>query len=273
MEFVFGILGVLCLLYYGIIILYSGLATSFSSIWPILAGCLFLMAAACRAYRLFGEKIPLRLTVSAVTVTAAFFVIFVIVEILMGLNFFSLKKYSADYCIVLGAQVRGNEASNSLRYRLEMALEYARIHPNTVFILSGGQGKGENLSEAELMYQYLLENGVPEYQLIKEEQSYSTYENMVYSKLLIDAREAERRTTIRNIMAEAGYLVPPDDEVTIRVAVLTSNFHVMRAKGIARSIGIPNVSGIAAKSDPVLFIHFCVRECFAILKDKFMGNM
>ena len=123
------------------------------------------------------------------------------------------------------------------------------------------------------MYRYLLENGVPEYQLIKEEQSQSTYENMVYSKLLIDAREAERRATIRNIMAEAGYLVPPDDEVTIRVAVLTSNFHVMRAKSIARNIGIPNVSGIAARSDPVLFIHFCVRECFAILKDKFMGNM
>ena len=47
----------------------------------------------------------------------------------------------------------------------------------------------------------------------------------------------------------------------------------LRAKGIARHVGLPNVSGISAKSDPVLFVHFCVRECFAILKDKFVGNM
>ena len=44
-------------------------------------------------------------------------------------------------------------------------------------------------------------------------------------------------------------------------------------EGIARKIGLTDNSGIAARSDPVLFLHFCVRECFAILKDKFMGNM
>ena len=63
------------------------------------------------------------------------------------------------------------------------------------------------------------------------------------------------------------------EEIVIRVGILTSNFHELRAKGIARHVGLPNVSGISAKSDPVLFVHFCVRECFAILKDKFVGNM
>ena len=107
----------------------------------------------------------------------------------------------------------------------------------------------------------------------KEEQSESTYENLVYSKLLINEREIKRRDWIKNLMAQSGYLVPPDEEVTIRVGIITSNFHVLRAKGIAKKIGIQNISGIAAKSDPVLFLHFCVRECFAILKDKFVGNM
>ena len=273
MTVLFGGISILCLIYYGIIVVYSGVKTSFSVIWLILAFCLALMAAASHFHSRFKERIPLPLTVSAVTVAAALFVIFLSVEAAMALNFVSFKKQSVDYLIVLGAQVKGDEMSNSLRYRLEKALEYAEIHPNTVLVLSGGQGEGENISEAGMMYQYLKEHGVPEYQMIKEEQSTSTYENMVYSRLLIEERENERRTTIRNVMHAAGYLVPPDEEVPIHVGIVTSNFHMLRAKGIARKVGIQDPYGISSESDPVLFVHFCVRECFAILKDKFMGNM
>ena len=116
-------------------------------------------------------------------------------------------------------------------------------------------------------------HGIPESQMLLEEQSASTYENLVYSKLLIQEREAKRRQTIRDVMAASGYLSPPDEEVSIHVGIITSNFHVLRAKAIARKTGIPGITGIAAKSDPVLFLHFSVRECFAILKDKFVGNM
>ena len=123
------------------------------------------------------------------------------------------------------------------------------------------------------MYRYMKSRGVPDYQLLLDESSRSTYENMVYSKMLITERERIRRATLRAAMAESGYLLPPDEEIVIRVGILTSNFHELRAKGIARHVGLPNVSGISAKSDPVLFVHFCVRECFAILKDKFVGNM
>lgn len=273
MTVLFGSVSILCLIYYAVIVVYSGVKTSFSIVWLILAFCLALMAAVGRFYSRFKDKIPLPVTVSVVTVAAAFFVIFLSVEALMGLNFVSFKKQSVDYLIVLGAQVKGEELSNSLKFRLDKALEYAAIHPNTVLILSGGQGEGENISEASAMFEYLKERGVPEYQMIKEEQSTSTYENMVYSRLLIDERENERRSTIRNVMFAAGYLVPPDDEVPIHVGIVTSNFHMLRAKGIAKKVGIQDPYGISAKSDPVLFAHFCVRECFAILKDKFMGNM
>ena len=178
-----------------------------------------------------------------------------------------------NYVIVLGAQVRGNKISRTLERRLDKAVEYAAYHPNTVFVLSGGQGEDEDVTEASAMYRYMKSRGVPDYQLLLEESSRSTYENMVYSKILITERERLRRATLRAAMAEYGYLLPPDEEITIRVGILTSNFHELRAKGIARHVGIPNVSGISAKSDPVLFAHFCVRECFAILKDKFVGNM
>lgn len=273
MEFLFGILGVICLVYYGVIVMYSGFETSFAPVWIVFAAGFIAAAVIAHFYGRIRDRVPLRLEVTAVTILGAFFVIFVVVEAAMGFHFFSLQKYSTDYAIVLGARVQGDRPGKSLEYRLEKALEYAKVHPNTIMILSGGQGEGELVSEAGLMYDYLLENGIPAYQMIKEENSHSTYENLVYSKLLIEAREKERRETLRKIMAEAGYLVPPDEEVTIRVAVITSNFHVMRAEGIAKKIGMGNVVGIAAKSDPVLFVHFCVRECFAILKDKFVGNM
>lgn len=273
MEFLLGFLSVFCLVYYGVIVIYSGVETSFSVIWLIFAVCLAVMAGTVHFYDRFKDKVPLRVEVSAVTAVAALFVIFVVVEAAMGINFFSLKKQSADYVIVLGAQVKGDKMSKSLEYRMEKALEYASVHPNTVIILSGGQGPGESVTEASVMYDYLKEHGVPEYQMIKEEKSRSTYENLAYSKILIAEREEERRALIKELMAASGYLVPPDDEVTIRVGIVTSNFHVLRAKGIAKKLGLPNISGIAAKSDPVLFMHFCVRECFAILKDKFVGNM
>lgn len=273
MAVFFWILSVLCLIYYGVIVIYSGLETAFSLVWVVMALCLAAMAGLAGLYARVRDRVPLCVAVSAVTIPSAFFVIFIIVEVLIGLSFLSSGKQSADYVIVLGAQVHGDRLSRTLEYRLEKALAYAELHSNTVFVLSGGRGPGENISEAEAMYRYLSERGVPEYQLIKEEQSRSTYENLVYSKLAITEREKERRGFIRHVMAEAGYLMPPDEETVIHVAIVTSNFHIFRARGIARKIGLTDNSGIAARSDPVLFLHFCVRECFAILKDKFMGNM
>lgn len=273
MSVVFGILSAVCLIYYGIILVYSGIETAFSAIWLLFSLGFALLGVVVRFYGKIRDRIPLRLEVSAVTAVSACFVIFVIVEIAMGFYSFSLKNESADYVIVLGTQVKGDKPSKSLQYRLEKAYDYAAVHPNTVLILSGGQGPDENVSEARAMYDYLRKRGIPAGQMILEENSHSTYENLVYSRLAITSRETERRAALRNVMAEYGYEVPPDEEMTISVGIVTSNFHVLRATGIAKKIGMQNVTGIAAKSDPVLFVHFCVRECFAILKDKFVGNM
>ncbi|MDO5416839.1 MAG: hypothetical protein Q4F29_06545, partial [Lachnospiraceae bacterium] len=59
----------------------------------------------------------------------------------------------------------------------------------------------------------------------------------------------------------------------MQVGVLTSNFHLFRAVQIGKKQGFDHLSGVASSTDPVLFLHLCVRESLAILKDKFMGNM
>lgn len=273
MAFLFGILAVFCLIYYGVIVIYSGIGTSFAAIWLVLAAVLAVMTLVVQFYDRFRHMVPIRLEVSVITVAAALFAVFVFIELAMGFNFFSLQKQSTDYIIVLGYPVQDGEINKTMEHRLDKAYEYAQVHSNTIIILSGGANGNSDVTEAELMYDYLKKRGVPEVQMIKEEKSSSTYENLVYSKQIIDERERNRRDWIENLMSRSGYLVPPDEEVTIRVGIVTSNFHVLRAKSIAKNIGIENVSGIAAKSDPILFIHLCMRECFAILKDKFVGNM
>lgn len=208
MEFLFWFFGVFCLAYYGVIVCYSGPSTSFAPIWLVLSACLFIIATVVHFYDRFRDRISLRLEVSAVTALTAIFVVFVCVEIAMGVNFFSLDKQSADYVIVLGAQVRGKALSRTLEYRLEKALEYARVHPNTVLVLSGGQGVGEEMTEAEAMYEYLKAHGIPESQMLLEEQSASTYENLVYSKLLIQEREAKRTPDHPGRDGSVGLSVP-----------------------------------------------------------------
>ena len=200
MTVVFGILGILCLIYYGVIVIYSGAGTSFSAIWIILALGFFAAAAVMKFYPRFRDKVPVQLEVAVITFFSAIAFIFVMVELMMGFSSITFQKESVNYVIVLGAQVRGNKISRTLERRLDKAVEYAAYHPNTVFVLSGGQGEDEDVTEASAMYRYMKSRGVPDYQLLLEESSRSTYENMVYSKILITERERLRRATLRAAM-------------------------------------------------------------------------
>jgi uncharacterized SAM-binding protein YcdF (DUF218 family) len=55
-----------------------------------------------------------------------------------------------------------------------------------VLIPSGGQGRNEPMAEAEAMGRYLRECGIPEQAILQEEKSRNTYQNMEFSKKLID---------------------------------------------------------------------------------------
>ena len=79
--------------------------------------------------------------------------------------------------IVLGAGLKGDTPSLALERRLEKAAEYMNKNGNAIAIVSGGQGKGETISEAQAMENYLLNHGIREDRIIKEDNSTSTYEN------------------------------------------------------------------------------------------------
>ena len=98
---------------------------------------------------------------------------------------FLTVTYSEDAVIVLGAAVHGKTPSLTLKKRLDKAVEYHAQNPNAVIVVSGGQGAQEDISEAEAMKIYLIENGVKSDKIIKEENATSTYENFKFSKEIL----------------------------------------------------------------------------------------
>jgi uncharacterized SAM-binding protein YcdF (DUF218 family) len=187
-----------------------------------------------------------------VTLTASVIVIFVVVFlwILTGQWMADGVEPKAngtkDYAIILGAKVNGEIPSLSLQYRLDAALEYAKQYPHVYLILSGGQGAGEHISEAEAMKRFLIEKGIQEERLLFEGSSTSTYENLLYSIEMI-----------------------PDsvEEITI----ISSDYHLARAKNIARSLGF-QTDVVSAKTPKVVELKLRTRERLALIKTIIVGR-
>lgn len=263
-----------CLLYYIVITIYAGFTVSFSWFWLLAAGGLSLISWGSRYSRLHPRKIPMWVSVPALTCLAAAAVVFLAVELCVFLGAAVNEEPGLDYVIVLGAKVHKQGISNSLRKRLDKVLAYSGRSPGTVFILSGGQGPDEPVTEAQAMYDYLVEHGMSESRLIMEPLASSTVENIAYGKLIIDRLEREKTPEPDGRSADAApgpYLQV--EEKPVRIGLLTSNYHVFRAVMIAKKRGITDICGISAPSDLPLFVHLCVRECAAVLKDRLMGNM
>lgn len=101
MVWFLGGTAVLCLLYYIIIVIYSGVSTSFALIWPCLAIFLGLLAAGWWFGSQHEGRIPVWIGVSVGTVCAAGFLILVITEVLIGWSAITATGQPADYVIVL----------------------------------------------------------------------------------------------------------------------------------------------------------------------------
>lgn len=151
---------------------------------------------------------------------------------------------AADYLIVLGAGVNGTVPSLSLRNRLDGALEYLKANPGTVAVVSGGQGPGEYITEAQAMFDFLVDSGIDEKRIIKEEESRSTEENISFSLQKIkDAGGTEDSS----------------------VAIVTSEYHLYRAKKIAGGLGINPIGVAAETSMPTLKLNHFIREALAAI--------
>lgn len=145
--------------------------------------------------------------------------------------------------VVLGCRVYGERASLSLVERLEEAYSYLEEHPMAVCVVSGGKGNGENISEAECMYRWLVDKGIDSDRIYKEDKSTSTEENIAFSKVLIEKEGLSKE-----------------------IAIVTSEYHCYRAGEIAQKADM-SFGTVPGKTAIWLFPTFYVRELYAILAE------
>ena len=146
-----------------------------------------------------------------------------------------------DALIILGAAVHGDRVTWVLSNRLDTAYDYAAAHPDTVLVVSGGQGDGESVTEASAMAKYLAAKGIDPGRILQEDRAESTAENFAFSKAIIDQQ------------------LSPDASI----GFVTTRFHVYRASRVARKAGI-DARGLGAPDVWYLAINNFLRECVGI---------
>ncbi|MCD8016417.1 MAG: YdcF family protein [Oscillospiraceae bacterium] len=148
-----------------------------------------------------------------------------------------------DAVIVLGAGVYGTTPSLSLTVQLEAALDYIADKPDVPVIVSGGQGDGEDITEARCMADWLIARGVDAERIWLEEQSASTAQNIAYSKALLAANGIDPNGSIAVVTADyhlyrallywdGDGMIPVSASMTARMWYITVNSYIREAFGV-----------------------------------------
>ena len=156
---------------------------------------------------------------------------------------FGSAETACDYLVVLGAKVNQNGPSLALRNRIDAAFDYLTAHPDTVAILSGGQGPDEPMTEAQCMFNELTARGIDPDRLWLEGSSTNTWENLKFT---------------RDLLEENTGTVPG------QIALVSSEFHLFRAQLFARRFGFETVGVPARTTLPLLKVNYFLREAVAV---------
>lgn len=210
--------------------------------------CLLLLAAVLLALRILKKKnAPKHWSRLLTGLTAAgMAVIFGAMGYIamQGRDSVMTKEQTPEFVVVLGAQVHGDGPSLTLKKRLDKTLAFMQEHPDRTVIVSGGQGPDEADTEASVMARYLIEHGADASRIIEEDKASNTRENLLFSAKLAEAAGLD----------------------TSRVLIVTSDFHMCRAKYIARTLSMEPY-GQASDTWPwILKVNYTLREVFAFAK-------
>jgi len=161
--------------------------------------------------------------------------------------------HAPDCMIVLGAGLRGNEPSPLLYNRLNLALALAQRYPKIPVIVSGGRGQNEEATEAEAMRRFLLQAGLAPERILLEDRATNTAENLTFSRELLLARG----------------LAP----ASLQLAIVTSDFHAIRAARLASHVGLPHHAVFSAPTPLSIVFNVWLREYFSCIKAWYLGEL
>ncbi len=153
--------------------------------------------------------------------------------------------------VVLGANLWDHQPSPVLEARLEGAAEYLLAHPDMMVVVTGGMGDNEPVSEASCMAFYLEARGVEQQRILLEEQATNTFENLKFTKALLEQRGI----------------------CTDNLLVVSNSAHLARVKLLARrnglhisTLSVPLPGGVGYKA------YFYLREGAALVKSFLMDR-
>ena len=210
----------------------------------------FVLGWACFGFGLTYEKavrfLPTRLK-WALCIAAVIIILVFLSLLIYGTQ--DTATYKEDALIVLGAGIHGEEPTQNLKARLDIAIGYYEKNQNAVIIVSGGKGPQEDITEAQAMKKYLIEQGIPSSRILCEERATSTKENFEYSKIILDK------------YFDGNYCV----------AFISNDYHIYRAEKVASAYGYDNVTHV--HSDTIWYALFpnTIRECIAAAKQTVLG--
>lgn len=167
------------------------------------------------------------------------------------LYLFIPKKKHYDFIIIHGAGLLGGEkVTPLLKRRIDKAVEayHKSKNPHIKVIASGGQGADEKISEAQAIANYLLtETDVPQDAIILEDQSKTTYENLLYSKEIGE-----------KLVAKPQFLF------------VTNDYHVFRTSTYARKLKMKG-DGLGCRTAGYYIPSAFIREYVALcVKSKWL---
>ena len=222
----------------GLVVLVGELATFVAVLIPEMAGSNWTGTG----YLYDISLVSMFISVSVIYLSVSF-VIFMLYCIFLQII---PRRRDFDYVIIHGAGLLdGDRVSKLLSDRLDKAIEVYHKDPTPpIMIPSGGKGSDETISEAEAMARYLIDKGIPPEKIIKEDQSLTTFENLKFSKRIIDAREGSKYTVL-----------------------VTSNYHVYRALRYCRK----NKMKCTSVGSHVAFYYWpsaLIREFIAVHSEK-----
>jgi uncharacterized SAM-binding protein YcdF (DUF218 family) len=153
-----------------------------------------------------------------------------------------IKNGAPDAVIILGAGLNGRDLSNTLRERLEKGSKLLTVNENIPVVVSGGQGPGEAIPEAEAMGAYLKAQGIQEDRILYDKTSTTTYENLLNSRAILKKEGLHKKN----------------------VFIVTSDYHIYRAKKIGEELEL-NCFGLGSESPLYITANYMIREYFAVV--------
>jgi len=153
---------------------------------------------------------------------------------------------SIDIFLVLGSGLINNKVTPLLASRINAGLEIYQKQNNKqhLFLVSGGQGDDELRPESVAMKEYLVDKGIVEDEIICEQQSKTTYENLYFSKEMIENLPLNKPN----------------------ILICTNDFHILRAMFLAKKLHFKNFYSVGSKTKSYFFTNAFIREVIAIIK-------